>query len=134
MELKTRVCLPGPFLVKQRNEIELTGNGDGGAFFNFIVRKNEPETGELVSFGFVWFALPFSLSTSFSHVALFNKLQKKIQLYDYDITTEKRSSHFWKKNFFICWYKIITNLFIRDVAYRVITVHWACQYGKRKER
>jgi hypothetical protein len=27
-------------------------------------------------------------------------LQKKIQLYDYDLTTEKRSSHFWKKNFF----------------------------------
>jgi hypothetical protein len=95
MELKTRVCLPGSFLVKQRNETELTGNGNGGAFgfFNFIVRKNEPETGELVSFGFVWFALPFSLSTSFSHVALFNKLQKKIQLYEYDLTTEKRSSH-----------------------------------------
>ena len=68
MELKIRVCLPGSFLVKQRNETELTGNGNGGAFFNFIVRKNEPETGELVSFGllFLFLCQPASVTLRYS--------------------------------------------------------------------
>jgi hypothetical protein len=70
MELKTRVCLPGSFLVKQRNETELTGNGNGGAFcfFQFYCSEEWARNGWV---GFVWFRL---VCSSFFFV---NQLQSR---------------------------------------------------------